>query len=209
MMTIEDYILEHIDEEPDYLSAINRKTWVRLMNPRMCSGHLQGRVLSMIGKMIQPRNVLEIGTFTGYSALCFAESLQEGGCVETIEIDDELEDFIRENFSSSPYQDRIKLHIGEALEIIPALNNEYDLVFLDADKSQYTRYFELVLPKIRKGGFILADNTIWGGKVVEDVQSNDWQTKEIIRFNDMIKADRRVEKVILPVRDGLTVMRKL
>ena len=208
-MTIEDYILEHIDEEPDYLSAINRKTWVRLMNPRMCSGHLQGRVLSMIGKMIQPRNVLEIGTFTGYSALCFAESLQEGGCVETIEIDDELEDFIRENFSSSPYQDRIKLHIGEALEIIPALNNEYDLVFLDADKSQYTRYFELVLPKIRKGGFILADNTIWGGKVVEDVQSNDWQTKEIIRFNDMIKADRRVEKVILPVRDGLTVIRKL
>lgn len=209
MMTIEDYILEHIDEEPDYLSAINRKTWVRLMNPRMCSGHLQGRVLSMIGKMIQPRNVLEIGTFTGYSALCFAESLQEGGCVETIEIDDELEDFIRENFNSSPYQDRIKLHVGEALDIIPALNNEYDLVFLDADKSQYTRYFELVLPKIRKGGFILADNTIWGGKVVEDVQSNDWQTKEIIRFNDMIKADRRVEKVILPVRDGLTVIRKL
>ena len=208
-MTIEDYILEHIDEEPDYLSAINRKTWVRLMNPRMCSGHLQGRVLSMIGKMIQPRNVLEIGTFTGYSALCFAESLQEGGCVETIEIDDELEDFIRENFNSSPYQDRIKLHVGEALDIIPALNNEYDLVFLDADKSQYTRYFELVLPKIRKGGFILADNTIWGGKVVEDVQSNDWQTKEIIRFNDMIKADRRVEKVILPVRDGLTVIRKL
>ena len=208
-MTLDDYILEHIDEEPDYLSAINRNTWVKLMNPRMCSGHLQGRVLSMIGKMIQPRYVLEIGTFTGYSALCLAESLQQGGCIDTIEINDELEEIIRDNFRQSPYENRIKLHIGDALEIIPTLNEVYDLVFLDADKSQYIECFEAVLPKVRSGGFILADNTIWAGKVIEDVQSNDWQTKEIIRFNDRIKADTRIEKVILPVRDGLTVIRKL
>ena len=207
-MTLDDYVLQHIDAEPEYLAEINRNTWVRQMNPRMCSGHLQGRVLSMIARMIQPQNILEIGTFTGYSALCFAESLPKNGCVDTIEINDELEDFIRENFRTSPYEDKIKLHIGDALKIIPILDKKYDLVFLDADKSQYIRHFEVVFPKVRTGGFILADNTIWAGKVIEDVQSNDWQTQEIIRFNDLIKADNRVEKVILPVRDGLTIIRK-
>lgn len=207
-MTIEEYILNHIDEEPAYLAAINRNTWVRQMNPRMCSGHLQGRVLSMIARMIQPQQILEVGTFTGYSALCFAEALSENGCVDTIEMDDELEDFIRDNFRNSPYENKINLYIGDALAIIPSLEKMYDLVFLDAEKSQYTRYYDAVLPKVKNGGYILADNTIWDGKVTENVLSNDLKTREIIRFNDLIKADSRVEKVILPLRDGLTIIRK-
>lgn len=207
-MTIEEYILNHIDEEPAYLAAINRNTWVRQMNPRMCSGHLQGRVLSMIARMIQPQQILEVGTFTGYSALCFAEALTENGCVDTIEMDDELEDFIRDNFRNSPYENKINLYIGDALAIIPSLEKMYDLVFLDAEKSQYTRYYDAVLPKVKNGGYILADNTIWDGKVTENVLSNDLKTREIIRFNDLIKADSRVEKVILPLRDGLTIIRK-
>lgn len=207
-MTIEEYILNHIDEEPAYLAAINRNTWVRQMNPRMCSGHLQGRVLSMIARMIQPQQILEVGTFTGYSALCFAEALPENGCVDTIEMDDELEDFIRDNFRNSPYENKINLYIGDALAIIPSLEKMYDLVFLDAEKSQYTRYYDAVLPKVKNGGYILADNTIWDGKVTQNVLSNDLKTREIIRFNDLIKADSRVEKVILPLRDGLTIIRK-
>ena len=207
-MTIEEYILNHIDEEPAYLAAINRNTWVRQMNPRMCSGHLQGRVLSMIARMIQPQQILEVGTFTGYSALCFAEALPENGCVDTIEMDDELEDFIRDNFRNSPYENKINLYIGDALAIIPSLEKMYDLAFLDAEKSQYTRYYDAVLPKVKNGGYILADNTIWDGKVTENVLSNDLKTREIIRFNDLIKADSRVEKVILPLRDGLTIIRK-
>ena len=207
-MTIEEYILNHIDEEPAYLAAINRNTWVRQMNPRMCSGHLQGRVLSMIARMIQPQQILEVGTFTGYSALCFAEALPENGCVDTIEMDDELEDFIRDNFRNSPYENKINLYIGDALAIIPSLEKMYDLVFLDAEKSQYTRYYNAVLPKVKNGGYILADNTIWDGKVTQNVLSNDLKTREIIRFNDLIKADSRVEKVILPLRDGLTIIRK-
>lgn len=207
-MTIEEYILNHIDEEPAYLAAINRNTWVRQMNPRMCSGHLQGRVLSMIARMIQPQQILEVGTFTGYSALCFAEALPENGCVDTIEMDDELEDFIRDNCRNSPYENKINLYIGNALEIIPSLEKMYDLVFLDAEKSQYTRYYDAVFPKVKNGGYILADNTIWDGKVTQNVLSNDLKTREIIRFNDLIKADSRVEKVILPLRDGLTIIRK-
>lgn len=207
-MTIEEYILNHIDEEPAYLAAINRNTWVRQMNPRMCSGHLQGRVLSMIARMIQPQQILEVGTFTGYSALCFAEALPENGCVDTIEMDDELEDFIRDNCRNSPYENKINLYIGDALAIIPSLEKMYDLVFLDAEKSQYTRYYDAVFPKVKNGGYILADNTIWDGKVTQNVLSNDLKTREIIRFNDLIKADSRVEKVILPLRDGLTIIRK-
>ncbi len=208
-MTLEDYILQHIDEEPDYLAKINRKTWVRQINPRMLSGHLQGRILSMLVKMIQPTNVLEIGTFTGYSALCLAEGLTENGTVDTIEIDDELEDFILENFSISPFKEQINLHIGNAMTIIPTLDKIYDLVFLDADKYHYSDYLELVLPKLRKGGFIIADNTIWNGKVVEELKHNDKQTEEILHFNEKVKEDKRVEKVILPVRDGLTLIRKI
>jgi predicted O-methyltransferase YrrM len=208
-MTIEDYILSHIEDEPAYLAEINRETWVKQINPRMCSGHLQGRVLSMLGKMIQPHHILELGTFTGYSALCLAECLSESGSVDTIEIDDELEDFIRSNFNKSSLGEKINLFIGNALEIIPTLDKKYELVFIDADKSQYIQYYEAVFPHVCTGGFILVDNTLWNGKVVEDVQQKDKQTHEILRFNDKIKSDRRVEKVLLPMRDGLTVMRKI
>lgn len=207
-MTLEEYILAHIDEEPDYLADINRRTWLYKINPRMCSGHLQGRTLRMLGKMIRPQNVLEIGTFTGYSALCLAEAVEENGVVDTIEVDDELEDFILENFRLSPYADKINLHIGDAMKIIPTLQKEYDLVFIDADKNQYRDYYEAVLPMVGSGKFILIDNTLWNGKVVEEVVHNDKQTHEILRFNKSIAADARVEKVILPLRDGLTIVRK-
>lgn len=208
-MNLDNYILTHSDAEPDYLGKVNRDTNVRMINPRMCSGHYQGRVLSMFCKMIRPQNVLEIGTFTGYSALCIAESLPENGLLHTIEIDDELEDFILENFQKSPYADKIKLHIGKALEIIPTIDQTFDLAFIDADKREYWDYFQAVLPKVKYGGFIIADNTLWDGKVVEKVRPSDKQTIEIIRFNELISKDNRVERVILPVRDGLTIIRKV
>lgn len=207
-MLINDYILAHSDDEPSFLAEINRDTHVRMINPRMCSGHYQGRVLSMLCKMIRPKNALEIGTFTGYSALCIAESLPENGLLHTIEMDDELEDFILENFQKSPFADKIRLHIGKALEIIPSLNETFDLVFMDADKREYWDYFETILPKVKQGGFIIADNTLWDGKVIENVHPNDKQTIEIIRFNDLIAKDNRIERVILPIRDGLTIIRK-
>lgn len=207
-MNIEDYILQHTDPEPEYLTRLNRETWIRMLNPIMCSGHLQGRVLSMLCKMIQPVHALELGTFTGYSALCIAESLPENGELDTIESDDELEEFILRNFKKTPFEDKINLLIGNALEIIPTLDKTYDLVFIDADKREYEAYYEAVLPKIRQGGFILADNTLWSGKVVEKVHQNDQQTLGILRFNELIATDNRVEKVILPLRDGLTLIRK-
>lgn len=207
-MNIEDYILQHTDPEPEYLTQLNRETWIRMLNPIMCSGHLQGRVLSMLCKMIQPVHALELGTFTGYSALCIAESLPENGELDTIESDDELEEFILRNFEKTPFEDKINLLIGNALDIIPTLDKTYDLVFIDADKREYEAYYEAVLPKIRQGGFILADNTLWSGKVVEKVHQNDQQTLGILRFNELIATDNRVEKVILPLRDGLTLIRK-
>jgi caffeoyl-CoA O-methyltransferase len=204
----EDYILAHSDAEPDYLAKINRVTHLRMLNPRMLSGHLQGRVLAMFCKMIQPLRILELGTYTGYSALCMAEALPEDGLLHTIECDDELESFILQNFTSVEHGKKIKLHIGEALEVIEKLDEIFDIVFIDADKREYGAYYEAVLPKVRAGGFILADNTLWDGKVLEQVNPNDKQTIEIIRFNDFIAADSRVERVMLPLRDGLTVIRK-
>ena len=207
-MNVEDYILSHTDAEPEYLAKVNRDTHLKLINPRMLSGHLQGRVLSMFCKMIQPHNILELGTFTGYSALCMAESLPENGILHTIECDDELEDFIKQNFSASEYNDKIKLHIGDAIQIIGKLDITFDLVFIDADKREYLAYYEAVLPKLRSGGFILADNTLWDGKVLQKVENNDKQTIEIMRFNDFVSSDNRAEKVMLPLRDGLTIIRK-
>lgn len=207
-MNIEDYILSHSDVEPAYLAKVNRATHVRLINPRMCSGHLQGRVLSMICHMIRPKCILELGTFTGYSALCMAEALTGEGVLHTIECDDELEDFILQNFAGSEHGHKIKLHIGDALAEIEKLDETFDLVFIDADKREYMAYYEAVLPKLRAGGFILADNTLWDGKVLKPVDSNDKQTIEIMRFNDFVAADPRVEKVMLPLRDGLTLIRK-
>ncbi len=207
-MTIEEYITSHTEDEPLYLSEINRATWQKQINPRMCSGHLQGRILSMFSKIIRPKNILELGTFTGYSALCLAEGLGKDGFLDTIEIDDELEDFIQDNFKKTPFFDKIKLHIGDALSIIPNLDKIYDLVFIDADKNHYLDYFETVLPKISTGGIIIADNTLWAEKVVKEIHPNDKQTQAIIHFNDIVKSDARVEKVILPIRDGLTIIRK-
>lgn len=208
MEALEDYILTHSDAEPQYLADINRRTHIKMINPRMLSGHLQGRVLSLIAKMIQPKRILELGTFTGYSALCLAESLSDDGLLHTIEYDDELEDFILENFGKSPLNDKIKLHIGDAKEIIHQLNDVFDLVFIDADKREYLIYYEAVLPKLRKGGFILADNTLWDGKVLSEVKQNDEQTLSVMNFNDFVARDDRIEKVILPLRDGLTLIRK-
>lgn len=207
-MTEEEYILAHSDAEPDYLALINRKTHLRMINPRMMSGHLQGRALSMFCSMIKPDRILEIGTFTGYSALCMAETLGETGIIHTIERDDELEDFILENFASSELAPKIKLHIGDAIEIIKELDEVFDLVFIDGDKREYADYYDAVFSKVRNGGFILADNTLWDGKVLRQVSSNDMQTIEIMRFNEKIVHDNRIEKVILPVRDGLTIIRK-
>lgn len=207
-MTLEDYILRHTDAEPEYLTEIERNSYLKMINPRMCSGHLQGRILSIMCQMIQPVFALEIGTFTGYSALCIAESIPENGQLDTIEKDDELEDLIRHNFQKTPFKDKINLIIGDAIEIIPVLNKEYDLVFLDGDKREYSEYFNLVFPKVRKGGFIFADNTLWNGKVIEQAARNDKQTLEILHFNDTLIDDDRIEKVILPIRDGLTIIRK-
>ena len=209
-MTIEEYIESHIDEEPQLLRKLNREANVTLLHPRMLSGHLQGRLLKMIVQMIRPKNVLEIGTYTGYSAFCLAEGLEnDDAAIHTIEINDEMEDFIRKYVSLSEFGKRIRLHIGDAVEIIPNFDDAFfDLIFIDADKRLYWKHFESALPKLRKGGFLLADNTLWDGKVVEIPDSNDWQTKGVLEFNEKLKSDDRVEKVILPIRDGLTLIRK-
>ncbi len=205
---LEDYILSHIDPEEPLLAELNRDTHLYHLRPRMVSGHLQGRILTMMCRMIRPWRILELGTFTGYSALCLAEGLVEGGEVHTIEIDDEIEEFTRSYFDRSPYANQIKMFIGDASEIIPTLPDTYDLVFIDANKRDYLKYYELVLPKVRPGGFILADNTLWDGKVVTDPNSRDAQTIGIESFNDFVATDSRVEKVILPLRDGLTILWK-
>lgn len=207
-MTIEEYISGHSDTEPEYLAKINRLTHQTLINPRMLSGHLQGRVLSMFCKMIQPVRILELGTYVGYSALCMAESLPKNGVLHTVECDDELEDIILENFSKSEYGSKIVLHIGDALKLINELDEIFDLVFIDADKRDYTAYYEAIMPKLKQGGFIIADNTLWDGKVIRPVEHNDKHTIEIMRFNDFIAKDERVEEVMLPLRDGLTIIRK-
>lgn len=205
---IEGYILSHIDEEGDLLAALNRDANVNLLRPRMLSGHLQGRILKMFCRMLRPRRVLEIGTYTAYATLCMAEGMEEGALIHTIEINDEMEDFIQKYLSRSPHRDKVRLHLGDAMEIIPRLEETFNMVFIDADKRLYSDYYDLVFPKVRQGGIILADNTLWDGKVVEEVHASDKQTKGIMSFNDKIKRDDRVEKVILPLRDGLTLIWK-
>ena len=208
--SIEEYILSHIDSEPPLLSAMARDAQVNLLHGRMVSGHLQGRLLKMFARMIRPRRVLEIGPYTGYSAICLAEGMDDDAELYTIEKDDEMEDFIRKYLDRSDQQNKIRLLFGDALQIIPAFDDEFfDLAFIDGDKRQYNAYYEQVFPKIRRGGFILADNTLWNGKLLQKVKGNDWQTKGIIEFNESLVNDKRVEKVILPVRDGLTLIRKI
>ena len=205
---IDTYILAHMDEESDYLKALYRQTHVKLINPRMTSGHLQGRLLKMLVQMIRPRRVLEIGTFTGYSALCMAEGLEEGALLHTYEIDDELEDFTRPWIEGSSYGDKVCFHIGNALEEVPGLGETFDLVFMDGDKRQYMEYYEMVMAHTSDHAIILADNTLWDGHVVDKAYLADRQTAAINEFNAFVAADKRVEKLILPLRDGLTMIRK-
>ena len=206
---LNDYILNHIDAEPEHLYRLERDTHLRLLYSRMCSGHLQGRLLKMLVRMAKPERILELGTFSGYSAQCLAEGLlSDDAQVHTIEIEDELEDFLRQHLADSPVGHRIHLHIGDASQILPQLNLMFDLVFIDANKRHYPQYYELVLPWLTPGGFIIADNTLWDGKVAEPHAKIDPQTEGILSFNQMVAADPRVEKVIIPVRDGLTIIYK-
>ena len=205
---IENYILEHIEPEDPVLQELDRETHLKMAGARMLSGHLQGQALTMIAKMINPLRILELGTFTGYSAICLAKGLQENGKLFTIEQNDELRDIARKYFIKSGLQHKITLLTGNAKEIIPSLSETFDLVYMDADKREYVDYFNLVFNKVRPGGFILADNTIWGGKVLEPTAISDRQAQGIIAFNESVKNDSRIEKVILPLRDGLTIIRK-
>ena len=205
---IEEYILSHSDDEGELLATLNRDANVNLLRPRMLSGHLQGRILKMFCRMLAPKRVLEIGTYTAYATLCMAEGMAPDGRIHTIEINDEMEDFINKYLDRSPHKEKITVHFGDALEVIPKLGGEFDLVFIDADKRLYSEYYDLVFPMVRPGGLILADNTLWDGHVVEVPRSADKQTLGIMAFNDKIKRDDRVEKVILPLRDGLTMIWK-
>ena len=206
---LEDYIDAHIDPEPEPLRQIDRATNIRLLNGRMCSGHIQGRLLKMLVRMIRPKRVLELGTFSGYSALCIAEGLDDGASVDTVEVDDELEDFIRRSLESSPYGSRVTLHIGDAVDTMKKWpDGEFDLIFIDADKRAYAEYYREALRLLRPEGFIIADNTLWDSHVVEQGRHSS-QTEGILRFNDIVAADPSVEKAIIPLRDGLTIIRKL
>lgn len=206
---LEDYIEQHSEKEPQLLAALNKETYQKILLPRMLSGHFQGRVLSMLAKLIRPVNILEIGTYTGYSALCLCEGMQENGTLHTIDIKEELVDFQRKHFDKSPWGTQIVQHLGEAVDIIPALDVKFDLVFIDADKENYINYFNIILPKMNKGGIILSDNVLWSGKVLEPLHPNDISTKILIEYNALLKNDPRVETVLLPIRDGLTVSRVL
>ncbi|AKD03325.1 O-methyltransferase [Pontibacter korlensis] len=203
------YSEDHTSPESELLHKINRQTHLSVMKPRMLSGHLQGRLLSLYAKMIQPKQILEIGTYTGYSALCMVEGLQPGGTLHTVDINEELEERVRGYFDESGYGESIKLYIGNALEIVPTINEEFDLVFIDADKINYARYYDMVVDKVRPGGYIIADNVLWSGKVLEKYRKKlDEDTKAVLDFNLYVHQDERVENILLPVRDGLMIARK-
>lgn len=206
---LEDYIEQHSQPEPELLAALNKETYQKILLPRMLSGHFQGRVLSMLSKLIRPVNILEIGTYTGYAALCLCEGMTENGALHTIDIKEELVDFQRRYFDRSPWGEQIVQHLGQATAVIPTLDVNFDLVFIDADKENYLNYFELIVPLMNKGGIILSDNVLWSGKVLEPLQPNDLSTKVLIEYNKRLKNDSRVESVLLPIRDGLTVTRVL
>ena len=208
-MTIDDYILQHIDPEPEYLYRLWRATNIHMLHGRMASGHLQGRLLKMLVRMIRPRNILEVGTFSGYSALCMAEGLEEGGMVYTFEINDEQEDFTRPWIEGSPVRDKVRFIIGDAITEAPKLGITFDMAFIDGNKRTYRETYEMVLSVLRPGGFVLADNTLWDGHVVDSSYEHDHQTQSILAFNDHVAHDARTEQVILPLRDGLTLIRKL
>src|SRR5690606_28971665 len=206
---LENYIADHSVKEPELLQQLNKETHQNVLQPRMLSGHFQGRVLSMLSKIIQPKHILEIGTYTGYATLCMAEGLQENGTVDTIDINEELEEIQNKYFNQSGKRNQIIQHIGNALEIIPMLDKKFDLVFIDADKENYINYWNLVVPLMNKGGIILSDNVLWSGKVLEEVKPNDKSTKILLEYNKITNEDPRVETVLLPIRDGLSVSRVL
>ncbi|UTW65900.1 class I SAM-dependent methyltransferase [bacterium SCSIO 12643] len=206
---LDSYVVKHTEKEPEALADLNRKTWLEILNPRMLAGHFQGRVLSMLSHMIQPKNVLEIGTFTGYSAICWAEGLTPEGVIHTIDINEELEDLAKEYAEKSGCKDQITYHIGNAIDIIPTLDLEWDLVFLDADKSNYSNYYDLVFDRVKSGGYIIADNVLWNGKVIDESTWEEVDTKAILEFNKKMQDDPRVQNVLFPIRDGLMIARKL
>ncbi|GHU55629.1 O-methyltransferase [Bacteroidia bacterium] len=207
-MSFDDYILAHSDPEGELLKELERDAHVNLLRPRMISGHLQGRILKMFCRILRPKRILEIGTYTGYATICMAEGIDAAALIHTIEKDEEMEDFMMKYIPRSPDKDKIKVHFGDAMEIIPTLGESaFDMVFIDADKHHYSDYYDLVFPLVRSGGLILADNTLWDGKVLDE-HHTDKQTTGILNFNEKIKHDARIEKVILPLRDGLTVMWK-
>ncbi|MDR2231849.1 MAG: O-methyltransferase [Tannerella sp.] len=209
-MFITNYLLSHIDDESPLLAALSREAHVKLLRPRMMAGHLQGRILKMFCRMIRPKRVLEIGTYTAYSTLCMAEGLDDDALIHSIEINDEMEPFIRPYLDQSPDKYKIRIHWGDALDLIPSLNEQFDLVFIDGDKREYCEYYDITFPYVRPGRIILADNTLWDSKVTENIATiRDLRTQGIIAFNEKIKHDPRIEKVILPLRDGLTVIYKL
>ncbi|MDR1745660.1 MAG: O-methyltransferase [Tannerella sp.] len=205
---IEAYIHAHIDEEGPGLAGLRREAYVRLLRPRMVAGHLQGRLLKMLCRLMRPRRVLEIGTYTAYATLCMAEGLEENALIHTVEINDEMEPFVRAALEQSPDSHKVRVHWGDVREILPSLGETFDMVYIDADKREYCEYYELVFPYVRTGGLILADNTLWSGKVIENNPPSDRHTQGIQDFNRKIKEDPRVEKVILPLRDGLTMIYK-
>lgn len=204
---LEEYVAQHSENEPELLARLNKETHQKILQPRMLSGHFQGRVLSIFSKLIRPQHILEIGTYTGYAALCLAEGLPENGTLDTIDNNEELVDFQKKYFDQSPWANQIQQHLGNALEIIPKLNKKFDLVFIDADKENYINYFKMIVPMMNKGGVILSDNVLWSGKVLEEVKANDKSTKVLLEYNELLKNDPRVETVLLPIRDGLTMSR--
>ena len=206
---LEEYVLTHIVEESPLMERLYRETQLRMVNGRMCSGHIQGSLLTLLSKLICPSRILEIGTYTGYSALCLANGLSEGGVIHTIEINDELEGLASAFFEESGMRSRIVQHIGDAEKIIPTLEDRFDLVFIDADKRKYLTHYNLVFPKVNVGGIIIADNTLWAGKVVQKVARADEQTMGILQFNDFVRNDHRVETFMIPIRDGMTILRKI
>ena len=204
---IDEYVVNNSQIEPQILQELTKETWQRVLNPRMLSGAFQGRILSMISKIINPKDILEIGTYTGYSAICIAEGISNEATIDTIDKNEELEDIQNRYFKKSGFRDQIKQHIGNALEIIPTLDKKFDLVFIDADKSNYCNYFNLVIGKMKKGGIILSDNVLWSGKVVEKLDKKDIDTKALLEYNRLLNSDPRVETILLPIRDGLSISR--
>ena len=204
---IDNYVLNHTQQEPTILQELTKETWQKVLNPRMLSGAFQGRVLSMISKIIQPKTILEIGTYTGYSTLCLAEGLSKEGKITTIDKNEELETLQNKYFEKSGFRNQIEQIVGDATQIIPSLNQTFDLVFIDADKTNYTNYFHLIIDKMNSGGIILSDNVLWSGKVVEELDPKDLDTKTLLEFNKLLNQDDRIETVLLPIRDGLTLSR--